>query len=158
MKSQKPYAYELGQIKPPETLNSRDAFHVPAVVMMATETLRPGDLVKFGENIPEREELDDDWDWEDRDDADDEEEEKTPQKLTGAYRVASEPHAVVDPFLPYNVKKGQHFWALVMPDYVGKVTHHFETTFTPVKDIAQDRTYSVEDDDGVLNDSCRGCY
>lgn len=156
MKSQKPYAYELGQIKTPETpetLNNRDAFHVPAVVMMATETLRPGDRVKFGEDIEERLE-DEDW-WEDKNSK-----RPTPQKLTGAYRVESyDAHAIVDPFLKKYVKKGEYFWALVFPDFVGKVTHQFETTFTPVKDFAIGRSeYSVEQDDDVVNDSCRGCH
>lgn len=89
--------YELGQI--------RDAFHCPVVLTEAEERLQPGQRVKLSLNCATAISYD----------------------SPDGYSMGSDDWtAVVDPFLPSPVEKGERFWAFVRGDLTKGVRHHFE--------------------------------
>ena len=78
-------------------LGTRDAFHVPGVLVTTQERLKPGEAVRFTDGYC--------------------------QWVTGC--SDEEKHAVVDPFLESDVDNDVAFWVFIVPGMVEDLVHHF---------------------------------
>jgi hypothetical protein len=113
---------KIGQIDNEDTLGKRDAFHVPAVLVKANEPLKAGDGLRF-----------------------------TDDTFTMVVRSNVNRHAIVDPFVK-KINVGDQFWALLMPDSIGKLNHHFDLNIADVPKTAR----QIEEEEEY--DGCRGCW
>ena len=87
---------KIGQIETSGVPGRRDAFHVPAILVNSEELLHPGDNIRF-----------------------------TDASCVAARSSGrSDRHAIVDPFVK-EIKIGQLFWAMLIPDTVSDLVHHF---------------------------------
>ena len=106
-----------------QTPGKRDAFHVPVVLVQGDGTISPGDNIRF---------VDDDY--------------KQVVECASDHR-----HAIADPFLETRPSPGELFWALLIPNSVKNLVHHFEIDID---------TSPPEEDCGCFDgdDGCpRGC-
>jgi hypothetical protein len=113
-------------------LGSRDAFHVPSVIVtwaawvkVVPRATRPGANVRF---------------------TNDEQTQVEPCEY-------SERQAIADPFLE-SIEFGVAFWVFIIPELVGGLTHNFEILPKPNPlDNIEDEYQEPYEDDG-----CGGCY
>lgn len=122
---------KIGQIEVSGVSGRRDAFHVPAILVRSDENLRPGENIRFTDDT------------------------YTAVRSSGQ----SDRHAVADPFVK-EIPKGCAFWALLMPDLVSNLVHHFNlTTDVPVRPMVApiDEYESQWDRDDNLRCGREGC-
>lgn len=123
---------KIGQIETTGVPGRRDAFHSPAILVKSEDYLRPKDDVRFTDSTC------------------------TAVKLSGV----TERHGIVDPFIK-EVKPGQLFWVLLIPDSVGNLVHHFDVTlnFAAVPPPVDEEDYDSSEYDRADRARCRaeGC-
>ena len=113
---------KIGQIDNSSVRGTRDAFHVPSVLVHSYHDLKAGDKVRF---------IDDSF-----------------TEVMPAGKLA--PHGIIDPFVK-KFNATEQVWVLLMPDSIGKLNHVFELKFEDVPKAHVPEPEPVEDkfeDDG----------
>jgi hypothetical protein len=117
---------ELGKVWIKETAGRKDAAHSATVMVTSDTQLFPGTKVKFKDNAF--------------------------TQVSYDHHTSQDYHAIVDPFIPGFVTTGVHFWVIIRPDLVDKLTHNFDLKIKGLKEIeppepAYDPTLDDYDDD-----------
>jgi hypothetical protein len=87
-----------------DSVGTRDAVHVPVVLVTAHDKIKAGDNVRFADDTY-----------------------KMVVKTEKSRR-----HAIVDPFLPDNFNITNSFLVMLVPDATLKLVHHYDLAFTDV--------------------------
>ncbi len=137
---------KVGQVtENTENIGARDAFHVPGVFVISKKRITPGDNLRFISG----------------------------KEVEPCERKRR--HAIADPFIPSTIFPGSGFYAMVVPEVVGAVSHHFAIAGVPgdegvssdevAKLKAENLRLSAEleevrdelEDAQGYDDGCRGC-
>lgn len=119
-------------------VGTRDAFHVPAVLVYSAYDVKAGQDVVF-----------------------------TTVNLDAVQPCLSgvERHAIVDPFIKGNIKSGTVFNVFIEPSLVQNLLHHFELNVEVSQPTEYDEEcegcYGEEPElysDNEYYDGCKGCY
>jgi hypothetical protein len=113
-------------------LGRRDAFHVPAILAISLEPMRPGQRVEFDLTVPGG----------------------SLQVVVGVDDF-KDARGIVDPFVPYRIKTGEMFWVWLIPGAARGLRHEFEVDLNVLRMVVDE---SLRSDPATDDDQCKDCY